>query len=245
LQLWEVTASDASLGDKRPYDPPRAQALAREHGAHFAGTLADISAASRGHTGGIVAPFDAELFGHWWFEGPVFLEALYRALHANGGVRPATASVLTNNATDVMAIDLPAGSWGRDGDFSVWLHEGTAWTWHRLWALEERFWSAAPAALANPGAHRLLAQAARELLFAQASDWQFMITAGAVPDYAERRFRLHADAVDELVTVLERGGDLAAATARAAEMGERDFAFPLVLDAVARVVSETAAAAGV
>jgi 1,4-alpha-glucan branching enzyme len=243
LQLWEVTASDASLGDKRPYSPDHARALAREHGAHFAATLGALSArTTTGHGGGITAPFDAELFGHWWFEGPVFLESMYRALQATPGLRPVPASTLAS-AADVTPIDLPAGSWGRDGDFSVWLHEGTAWTWQRLWSLEERFWDAAPAALSQESAHTVLAQAARELLLAQASDWQFMMTAGAVPDYAERRFCFHADAVDELVGALERGGDLTTATARAVELGEQDFVFPLVLAAVARAVTGAVVAA--
>jgi 1,4-alpha-glucan branching enzyme len=116
----------------------------------------------------------------------------------------------------------------------MWLNERTAWTWRRLWPLEDAFWSAAPAALASPGARPVLAQAARELLLAQASDWQFMISTGAVVDYAERRFALHCDDTERLLAAL-RAGD-AGAEALAAELGRRDTLFPDVLDGVAEAL---------
>jgi 1,4-alpha-glucan branching enzyme len=89
-------------------------------------------------------------------------------------------------------IRLAEGSWGAHGDHSMWLNPGTRWTWERLWPLEERFWDVAPAALASDDTRSILAQAARELLLAQSSDWQFIISTGAAADYGERRFRAHA-----------------------------------------------------
>src|SRR2546425_7711827 len=78
----------------------------------------------------------------------------------------------------------------------------TLFPYTTLFRSEGAFWKAAPAALASPGARPVLAQAARELLLAQASDWQFMISTGAVPDYAERRFKLHCDDAERLVAAL-------------------------------------------
>jgi 1,4-alpha-glucan branching enzyme len=238
LKLWEVTGPGVSLGAKQPYDPPRARALAREHAQHFAGLLADIarkgaSAAERV----IVAPFDSELFGHWWFEGPEFIADTYRALPQHRVVRARTASEHLRGVRTATSLDLPAGSWGRNGDFSMWLNDQTAWTWTRLWAIEERFWNVAPAALATPATHVVLAQAARQLLLAQASDWQFIISTGEVTDYGERRFRLHADAADSLVAALERGGDMVSAGQRAEELDRRDGLFPNVLEAVAQALA--------
>src|SRR6266480_4749739 len=96
------------------------------------------------------------------------------------------------------------------------------------------FWKAAPAALAAPGARPALAQAARELLLAQASDWQFMISTGAVPDYAERRFKLHCDDAERLVSALTAGSS--DGVRLAAELERRDGLFPNVLEAVAEVL---------
>ena len=234
LKLWEVTGPGVSLGAKKPYDPSHARALAADHARHFAGLLAET--ARKGASTAervIVAPFDSELFGHWWFEGPDFIADTYRVLSQHPGVRPSTASDHLRGARAATPLDLPAGSWGRNGDFSMWLNGQTAWTWTRLWAIEKRFWSVAPTALALPAAHTVLAQAARQLLLAQASDWQFIISTGEVTDYGERRFRLHADAADSLVAALERGNDLASAGQRATELDRRDGIFPNVLDAVA------------
>ena len=243
LKLWEVTGAGVSLGDKRPYDAAAARALAREHAGHFAGLLDGIARDATPAETLIVAPFDSELFGHWWFEGPDFLADTYRALRGHPRVRPTTGSTHVNAAAAPTSLELPAGSWGRNGDFSMWLNSGTAWTWERLWDLETRFWRAAPAALALPAAHAVLAQAARELLLAQASDWQFIISTGEVVDYGERRFRVHADATAELVAALESGSDLAGAAVRAEALRARDGLFPDVLDAVARALKPSAASA--
>src|SRR5262245_28048675 len=73
LKLWRVTGDGVDLGAKVPYDPAAARHQAHDHGAHFAWLLDKLGAAeSPGPEGVIVAPFDTELFGHWWFEGPDF-----------------------------------------------------------------------------------------------------------------------------------------------------------------------------
>jgi 1,4-alpha-glucan branching enzyme len=117
----------------------------------------------------------------------------------------------------------------------MWLSEQTAWTWERLWPLEQSFWDVAPNALASPSARPVLAQAARELLLAQSSDWQFIISTGAAADYAERRFREHCEDAEQLVAALGPGRehDLEAAQRRAEELGQRDQVFPNVLPAIA------------
>ncbi len=93
LRLWRVTGPRVDLGDKRQYDPQAAQASARNHADHFASVLKETAtqrAKGRGKDAVVTAPFDAELFGHWWFEGVDFLANVYRRL-ASDGVRPVTA----------------------------------------------------------------------------------------------------------------------------------------------------------
>jgi 1,4-alpha-glucan branching enzyme len=91
-----------------------------------------------------------------------------------------------------------------------------------------------PAALATPAAHPVLAQAARELLLAQASDWEFIVSTGAAGDYAERRFAEHCDGAERLVAALGAGGEALAGAARLAEeLGRHDNPFPDVLGAIA------------
>jgi 1,4-alpha-glucan branching enzyme len=236
LKLWRVTGSGVDLGGKEHYDPAAARDRARTHAEHFAGLLAEIAAGERQRRDGvIVAPFDTELFGHWWFEGPEWLAAVYRSLARDErGVRPVTAARHLAEHPARQPIALPSGSWGANGDFSMWISESTVWTWERLWPLEERFWSCVPGALERPAARPVLAQAAREMLLAQASDWQFIISTGVAADYAERRFRQHCDDAESLLAALAPGAEtrLPEAQAVAEELRRRDDVFPDILSAV-------------
>ena len=208
--------------------PPTSSIYSRP--AHGAGKVID-------RDGVIVAPFDTELFGHWWFEGPDFLAATYRALRGrpSGTIRAVTASQHLEAHPPRMALQLAEGSWGANGDHSMWLNPRTAWTWDRLRVLEDAFWKVARAALAVPGARPVLAQAARELLLAQSSDWQFIISTGAVVDYAERRFTVHCDDAERLIDALKKG-ELETGTRIADELYKRDALFPDVLAQVAEAL---------
>jgi len=138
----------------------------------------------------IVAPYDAELFGHWWFEGPLFLEALFRAM--------ATSDVPLTHAPDVLARDSslqkvdPAGSsWGDKGYYEVWLNGTNDWIYRHQRIAEERM---AELSRREPGSdleRRALNQAAREILLLQSSDWAFIMDTGAVAPYAHKRFKDH------------------------------------------------------
>src|SRR5438876_808369 len=244
LKLWRVSGGSVDLGAKRPYEPAAAVERARGHASHFVELLEGIAveqrAGAQSGEGVIVAPFDTELFGHWWFEGADFLAATYRALRGSGtageGVRAVTASQHLDAHPASAALQLAEGSWGANGDHTMWLNERTAWTWDRLWALEDAFWDVAPAALASAAARPVLAQAACELLLAQASDWQFIISTGAVVDYAERRFTLHCDDAERLIKALA-GGELEAAGRVAEELARRDDLFPNVLAQVAEALA--------
>ncbi len=238
LKLWRVTGGDCDLGDKTAYDPARARERAAAHAEHFAGVLAGTAAAEKSGRV-IVAPFDTELFGHWWFEGVDFIADLFRRL-SRGPVRPVTAGDHVGRRAPRSVVQLAEGSWGANGDFSMWLNPETAWTWQRMWPLEDRFWGVARGALTAPATRHVLAQASRSLLLAQASDWQFIISTGAAADYAEKRFREHCGDAERLLTALEPGaapGALEAAANEADALRPRDDCFPDVLDAVSEALA--------
>ncbi len=239
LKLWQVSGAQVDLGDKAPYDPAAALARADEHARHFVEVLANVVAQQADDAASevIVAPFDAELFGHWWAEGIDFIEALYRRLAVAGTVEPRTATAHVAASGVATPIELPPGSWGRDGDWGMWLSPLVAWTWELLWPLEERFWRIAPSALRRTAAIPILAQAARELLLAQSSDWQFILSTGEVSDYATTRIRFHVDACDRLLRALEPGGDLDAGAAEAASLRARDDVFPGIVEQLRAIVA--------
>ena len=235
LKLWRVTGAGVDLGQKQPYNPEAGAGRARDHASHFAHLLEGVAAdQAQNRESVVVAPFDTELFGHWWFEGPSFLAEVYRAVAGKRGIQPATGAEHLESHPPRAAIRLPWGSWGANGDSSMWLSDQTAWTWERLWPLEQAFWDAAPDALTSAAARPVLAQAARELLLSQSSDWQFIISTGAAADYAEKRFRQHCDDAETLIAALAAGreGGLEAAHRLADELYRRDNLFPNVLPAI-------------
>ncbi len=79
-RYWAVTGSKIDLGQKRPYHPQTASDATRQHARHFAQIVPQAIAQnpSKGVPPILTAPFDAELFGHWWFEGPQFLANVAR-----------------------------------------------------------------------------------------------------------------------------------------------------------------------
>ncbi len=240
LKLWRVTGDGIDLGAKQAYDPASARGSAHGHAQHFAALLGRIAeGASPGPDGVIAVPFDTELFGHWWFEGPDFLGDVYRALPHQEKVRPVTASRHMADHPARVAIRLPEGTWGANGDYSMWLGPQTAWTWERIWPLEQRFWDVAGDAIAQPATRPVLAQAARSLLLTQSSDWQFIISTGAVADYAVRRFTGHCVETEKLLAAITPGSGtpLEEGQALAATLDRRDHLFPDILPAVAAALS--------
>lgn len=234
LKFWRVTSADADLGAKEPYLPTEALSAAMGHAEDFARVLGAVADAAGIRDTAIVAPFDTELFGHWWFEGVEWLHEAFGAIARRAELQPTLGSALLREEPPTTAVSLQAGSWGKDGDFSMWLSDQTAWTWQRLWPLEQRFWAAAPEALKHPALNPVLEQAARELLLAQSSDWQFIISTGAAGDYATKRFTGHCDALESLLLALEGGaGDLHGALAIASRLHEVDAPFPSLLGAIA------------
>ncbi len=240
LRLWRVTGSGVDLGAKRSYDPVAARNKARDHARHFAALLRKMGTTLSARDAVVAAPFDTELFGHWWHEGPEFLGDVFRSLKNQTDAIPVTGSAHLAAHRPRVSLRMPQGSWGAKGDFSFWLNLGTAWTWERIWRLEESFWDTAPPALATPAARPILAQAARELLLAQSSDWQFIISTAAVADYAERRFREHCENAEQLLATITTGA-LEQGQRRAEELNAVNDCFPEPLPAVAAALAGTRA----
>ena len=180
------------------WDPRAAASRAKEHGQHFVqerGVEAEV----------IVAPYDAELFGHWWFEGPQFLESVLREAARSKTLRLATGSDHLRRDLPRERLELPASSWGRGGYSAVWLDPSNAWIWPHLHRAGERMAKLAALGLNDRLGERALAQAARELLLAQASDWPFLLEAKTNAGYATGRLEDHLRAFRALASQLENG----------------------------------------
>ena len=207
-RYWRVTGPEVDLGDKQPYDPGLAAGAVEEHAAHFCdliGARMRMHGDRTGRIGVVTAPFDAELFGHWWHEGPAFLLAIARRLSRDPDVAMVTASELLDAAPPDKAVALPAGSWGAGGDHRVWCNDELRFYWEVAYRAEDRFidlWHRAPwrrDARLREG----LTEAGRQLLLIQASDWPFVISTGGAVDYGLRRIFEHASLFDDLCNGIE------------------------------------------
>ena len=155
----------------------------------------------------VVAPYDAELYGHWWFEGPMFLEAVFRRLREAGGRLEAITlrQYLDRHPVTVEATP-SASSWGAGGYGEVWVGREAAWTWrHVHHATRYARWLVQNHRHADGRRGQALDQAIRELLLLQSSDWPFILKAGTATRYAEARIRAHVHRLRHLGYMVESG----------------------------------------
>lgn len=142
----------------------------------------------------IVSPFDAELFGHWWYEGPQFLNLFIRkAVYDQTTFELITPSDYLEKHDTLQVISPSPSSWGNRGFWEVWLDESNSWIYPHLHAAARRMTECAEAVQKSPAKwkERALRQMARELLLAQSSDWAFLMRTGTAKDYAAMRTRTH------------------------------------------------------
>jgi len=213
---------------KEPYVHERALERAEAHGRDFFDNRraqVDWLAARMDRRPIVVAPYDAELFGHWWFEGPDWLGHVLEKV-ANA---PADLSLLSPSdylaAYPVNQLATPsASSWGYKGYNEMWLNGKNDWIYPHLHEAADRMVALARAEPnATGSARRALNQAARELLLAQASDWAFIMSQGTVVSYAEKRTKDHLSRFRELESML-RGRSFD--DALLADLEARDNLFP-------------------
>ncbi|HEY2956204.1 MAG TPA: 1,4-alpha-glucan branching protein domain-containing protein [Candidatus Eisenbacteria bacterium] len=234
-RYWSVTHPKADLAHKTIYRPAEAEALAPEHAAHFLSLVEQVArdaAARQSDPPVVCAMYDAELFGHWWFEGPRFLAAVIDRARGSA-VSPVTAGEYLERHPPREVVALPEGSWGEGGGHDVWMNDATRWTWGPVHAAEARFEAIASRgvqAADEPLLSRLLAQLGREQMLLEASDWQFLITTFAARDYAELRVSQHAADFERLALLAERrleGGAVGESDEQfLAECEARDSLFP-------------------
>jgi len=197
-------------GDKKQlYNRKAAENTAAQHAMHFLGQCLQQSReiGEVGFEPIIIAPFDAELFGHWWFEGPIFLEQFIRHAANEPDLRLTTPGEYLAAHPTQQIVEPAASTWGENGHLAVWLDPSNAWIYPQLQSATDRMTQLAqqhtntvvgqPLRLSNEApageapalqfADRVLKQLARELLLAQSSDWAFLMRTGTAREYATQR----------------------------------------------------------
>ena len=193
IKYHRITGGSAP---KQPYQPAAAAAAVDAHAAHFLKSRVEqITELSTivDRPPLVISPYDAELFGHWWYEGPEFLDLFVRKAYFDQKTFELITpeQYLRRHPTNQIATPA-ASSWGEEGYYRVWLNEKNEWIYRHLQVAQERMTELVrkftkPTALQD----RALKQAARELLLAQSSDWPFILRTNTSPDYAKKRVKAH------------------------------------------------------
>ncbi|MDD4083289.1 MAG: DUF1957 domain-containing protein, partial [Sphaerochaetaceae bacterium] len=140
-----------------------------------------------------VVSFDAELFGHWWYEGVSWLENVIRESNKDPQFVTLTPSTYLEKHNPVQTLQPAFSSWGEGGYNDVWVDSSrnafllrhAFSSVKRMQELAERF----PNESSLKG--RFLNQAARETLLLMASDWPFIIHNESNSGYALNRVTNH------------------------------------------------------
>ena len=225
FKYFRITGKE---NDKEVYLPERADRKARAHAEDFLSLKkdqVDHLASVMGRKPILVAPYDAELFGLWWFEGPRWLDYLIRKTRRTlKSLRLVTLSEYLEEYP-VNEISMPCmSSWGRKGFHETWLNERNDWIYRHLHAgalSMERL--ARDYSDANGLTLKAVRQAARELLLAQASDWAFMMDRDTMAEYATRRTHSHLSRLSRLKDQL---GNRSIDEAWLTEIENQDNIFP-------------------
>ncbi|MFN0277111.1 MAG: glycoside hydrolase family 57 protein [Pyrinomonadaceae bacterium] len=228
LKYHRITGRDVPQQLKEPYVPALAREKVAEDASHFIGERIKQAHKLRqtfeGHPPLVVSPYDAELYGHWWYEGPQFIDFFFKKLHFDQTeIAAVTPGDFLDSGLPIQIQKPTASSWGEAGYYKVWLNEGNSWMYPYQHDAERRMTEYANKfAVRSPKSKvqcqesseghwtldighwtRVLNAMARELLLAQSSDWAFQIYQGTTVEYSSRRFESHIHRFNLLADMLD------------------------------------------
>jgi 1,4-alpha-glucan branching enzyme len=200
--------TDRRSSHREPYEPAAAQERVRIHARHFVSGRAEqarVASSAVGQPVLLAAPYDAELFGHWWYEGPEWLDAVLDEAAREPALEAVDPLEAISRIPRSSTGSLHPSSWGAGGYAGVWLDPSNDWIYrHLLRAAETMRGLAVEGDGGAPIRARALRQAGRELLLAQASDWAFIMRTGTLVPYATLRTERHLDRFERLARALKR-----------------------------------------
>ena len=211
------------------YDPEVAYNRAKEHAYNFVNNrtkqLEHLSAKMRNRKPIIVSPYDMELYGHWWYEGPTFLEYVFRAV-AESNFSTITPSGYLDRYPTNQVVDVSLSSWGANGYYDVWVDSSNDYAYRHLHKAAQKMVELANGREPeNELEYRALSQAARELLMAQTSCWEFIMFTGTMVGYAQKKI---SDHVNRLYKLYEDFNNRNIDESWVREIESRDNIFPVI-----------------
>ncbi len=192
IKYHRVTSKDTPMEHKEPYDPDVAFGRTVDHAGNFVYNRekqVEYLCSQMDREPLIVSMYDAELFGHWWYEGPDFIYNVLKAMFHNPVVNTITPSEYLELYPENQVATPPMSSWGYKGYNEFWLNDSNDWVYRHLHRASEQMTELADRFVNTTEqlTVRALNQAARELLLAQSSDWAFIMKTNTMVEYAKKR----------------------------------------------------------
>ncbi len=205
LKFHKITNNECSLGKKEFYMEYEAIKKVEEHADNYllsrSKQLKNLSL-SASFEPLLIAPFDAELFGHWWYEGPRFIENILKKSTKYFIKLTNLREILLQNP-NLQICDPSPSSWGQGGFHKYWLNDKNAWIVPEITKAGAVFVELSNKNFNDDFSIRLLKQAARELLLSESSDWSFILKAGTTTELAKERIDRHLFRFWKLIEMLE------------------------------------------
>ena len=206
LKFHRITNSRTSLGEKDYYREKEANNKAKEDAENYllqrSVQLKNLKISSSFNPI-LVAPFDAELFGHWWYEGPIFLNQIFKN-SSKYAIKLTNLREILTNKPQIQICDPSPSSWGQGGYHNYWLNDKNSWIVPRITKAGETFTRIVSRDYFDDIKLRILQQAARELLLAQSSDWSFILRAETTTELARDRINRHLSRFWQLIEYLDK-----------------------------------------
>jgi len=145
----------------------------------------------------IVSMYDAELFGHHWYEGPEFLYYLLKKLYYNQNeTELITPSGYLKRYPRNQDMSITPSSWGDKGTFDKWMYGSVSWMYRHVHEALREFEAMLQDFRQNDKnpkdfkelKKRVLKQSAREVLQSMNSDIAFAISNGHFVDKMKQLF---------------------------------------------------------
>jgi len=228
IKLFKISSKDTSLENKEQYDPQIAQKCVEKDAEHYLKErkkqLVKLEKSMKIEPF-LIAPFDAELFGHWWFEGPKFLSQLFIKSEEEG-IKLITLKEALQSKSQIQLCNPSPSSWGQGGFHNYWLNESNAWIVNQWSKAGREMVNICTKGIKKESDIKIIKQAGRELLLSQSSDWSFILKAGTTTELARDRINLHLKRFWMLIKIIKEEENIDHKVLE--EIEKEDSIFPLI-----------------
>ena len=228
IKLFKISSQGTSLENKQDYDPEKAKESVEKDAENYLKernkqllklkTQMQIDPL-------LIAPFDAELFGHWWFEGPQFLSYLF-IKSKEEDIKFVTLKEALQITSQLQLCNPSPSSWGQGGFHNYWLNNSNAWIVHEWSKAGREMVNICSEGLMQESNIKIIKQAGRELLLSQSSDWSFILKAGTTTELARERINLHLNRFWMLINIIKDNKTINETILD--EIEKEDCIFPLI-----------------